>query len=63
MREKNLAERIREEVQSKRVKEPFKSSDFTFLEKSPSFISKHALGNGRYNEYFVRVARGIYKLK
>ncbi len=63
MREKNLAERIREEVQSKRVTEPFKSSDFTFLEKSPSFISKHALGNGRYNEYFVRVARGIYKLK
>ena len=63
MRQKNLAERIKNEVDSKRVKEPFKSTDFSFLSKSQSFISKHAVGNGRYSEYFVRVDRGLYKLK
>ncbi len=62
MRERNLIGQIREAVRSGLVKEPFKSSDFPFLSKSPSFLSKHAVGNGRYTEYFVRVSRGLYKL-
>ena len=46
-----------------KIKEPFKYSDFNFLSSSPSFISKHAVGNGKYTEYFIRVGRGTYKLK
>jgi hypothetical protein len=63
MRQKNLAQQIKDAVQSGKVKEPFKSSDFHFLNSSPSFISKHAVGNGKYSEYFIRVGRGTYKLK
>jgi len=63
MRQRNLVQQISDAVRSGKVKEPFKSSDFSFLAKSPSFISKHAVGNGKYNEYFIRVARGLYKLK
>lgn len=62
MREKNLERRIREELISGRINDPFKSSDFIFLAKSPSIISKHAVGNGKYTEYFIRVSRGLYKL-
>jgi len=60
--QKKLIEKIRIEVNTGNVQEPFKSSDFSFLNKSPSFISKHAVGNGRYREYFIRVSRGYYKL-
>lgn len=60
--QKKLIEKIRVEVKTGNVKEPFKSSDFLFLNKSQSFLSKHAVGNGRYLEYFIRVSRGYYKL-
>jgi len=63
MRQRNLVQQIRDAVHSGKVKEPFKSSDFHFLSSSPSFISKHAVGKGKYTEYFIRVARGTYKLK
>jgi hypothetical protein len=63
MRQSNLVQQIKDAVRSGKVKEPFKSSDFHFLSRSPSFISKHAVGNGKYTEYFVRVGRGTYKLK
>lgn len=63
MRQRNLVQQIRDAVRGGKVKEPFKSSDFHFLNSSPGFISKHAVGNGKYNEYFIRVARGLYKLK
>jgi len=63
MSQRKLIPQIREAVRSGEVKEPFKSSDFHFLSSSPSFISKHAVGNGKYTEYFIRVARGLYKLK
>ena len=59
----SLIQQIRQAVYSNTVTEPFKVKDFTFLKKSPSFLSKHAVGNGRYTEYFVRVSRGLYKLK
>jgi hypothetical protein len=63
MRQSNLVQQIRDAVRIGKVKEPFKSSDFHFLSRSPSFISKHAVGNGKYTEYFIRVGRGSYKLK
>ena len=63
MRQRNLVQQIKDAVRSGKVKEPFKSSDFDFLTSSPSFISKHAVSNGKYSEYFIRVGRGTYKLK
>ncbi len=63
MRQKNLVQQIKDAVRSGNVNEPFKSSDFHFLSSSPSFISKHAVGNGKYSEYFIKVGRGQYKLK
>lgn len=63
MRQRNLVQQIRNAVSTGRVKEPFRFSDFSFLNNSPSFISKHAVGNGKYTEYFVRISRGLYKLK
>lgn len=63
MRQSNLVQQIRDAVRIGKVQEPFKSSDFPFLSRSPSFISKHAVGNGKYTEYFIRVGRGSYKLK
>jgi len=63
MKQRNLVHQIRDAVSAGKVKEPFKFSDFSFLSSSPSFISKHAVGNGKYTEYFVRVRLGLYKLK
>lgn len=63
MRQSKLVQQIKKAVSSGKIKEPFKSSDFSFLSNSPSFISKHAVGNGKYTEYFIRVGRGLYKLK
>lgn len=63
MKEKNLIGQIRDAVKKGHAKEPFKSKDFSFLNKSKSYISKHAEGNGNYSEYFVRVGIGLYKLK
>ncbi len=56
-------QRIRHSVDSKVTCEPFRAKDFPFLKRSPSYLSKHAVGNGRYSEYFVRVGRGLYRLK
>lgn len=58
-----IIERIRHVVNSNTVSQPFKVGDFDFLKRSPSFLSKHAVGNGKYTEYFVRVSRGLYKLE
>ena len=63
MKKSSHLEKIKEAVQQGKTIEPFMSSDFPFLSKSPSFLSKHAVGNGKYTEYFVRVSRGLYKLK
>jgi hypothetical protein len=63
VKKSSLVEKIKESIQQGKTIQPFKSSDFPFLSKSPSFLSKHADGNGKYIEYFVRVGRGLYKLK
>jgi hypothetical protein len=63
MRQKHLVLQIRDAIKNGQVNEPFKATDFAFLKKSPSFISKHAVENGNYTEYFVRVRTGTYKLK
>lgn len=62
MRQKDLIGQIRKIVHKNGVQIPFKSSDFSFLKRSPSFLSKHAVGNGKYQEYFIRCSRGKYIL-
>lgn len=47
MRQSNLVEQIKDAVRRGRAQEPFKSLDFSFLINNPSFISKHAVGNGK----------------
>lgn len=63
MRQSKLLNGIKEEISKENIKEPFRSSDLKCLEKSPAFLSKHCVGNGKYNEYFIRVSRGLYKVK
>lgn len=63
MRQKNLLGQIRNHVSRNIIAEPFQRSDFPFLINSKSFLSKHAVGNGKYNEYFIRIRRGYYTLK
>ena len=62
MRQKNLVKQIQNVVATKTEK-TFRASTFEFLSKSPAFLSKHAVGNGKYSEYFIRISRGLYKLK
>lgn len=62
MRQKNLFQQIKISVLTGQTNEPFRASDFSFLSKSPSFLSKHCLGNCNYSELFIRVSRGLYKL-
>ncbi len=57
-----LIDQIRHAVKNGEVKEPFKASDFKFLTKSPSYLSKHVSNNGLYIDYFIRISRGRYKL-
>ena len=63
MRQKDLLGQIKKSVESGKVDKEFKATDFDFLKKSKSFLSKHAVGNGKYNEFFIRVSEGKYKLK
>jgi len=54
-------------VNNGKLKTPFGVSDVkdisSILDKSPSFISKHAMGNPqKYTEYFERHSRGKYSI-
>jgi hypothetical protein len=63
MQQKNLFEQIFNQVCSKKLPEIFTVKDIVILERSPSFLSKHAIGNpGNYTPYFERVSVGKYKI-
>jgi len=68
MRKSTIAISIRYAIANKRLPQPFSVADVNrncngLLEKSPAFLSKHAKGNpGNHTPYFVRVARGKYKI-
>lgn len=59
---------IKKCIPNSHLKEPFRVSDVNkccngLLKRSPSFLSKHRVGNpGGNTEYFVRVGIGLYKL-
>ncbi len=64
MRKSRLYENIKINIKTGKTKEPFRAKDFSFLSKSRSFLSKHRVDNpGGYKEYFIRISRGLYKLK
>jgi hypothetical protein len=68
MKKSKISTTIKEAVASKRLPQPFSVADVNtychgLLDKSPAFLSKHAKGNpGNHTPYFVRVARGKYKI-
>jgi hypothetical protein len=68
VKKSNIAITITEAVASKRLPQPFTVADVNrncngLLDRSPAFLSKHAKGNpGNHTPYFVRVARGKYKI-
>ena len=68
MRNSRIYNSIRNCVSNGYLKEPFRVSDVNkccngILKRSPSFLSKHRVGNpGGNTEYFFRVRIGMYKL-
>ena len=68
MANKNLYQKIKNSIQLGYLSQQFSvksvnSSLNNLLLKSPSFLSKHCVGNpGEYSEMFVRVRKGVYKL-
>jgi hypothetical protein len=65
--EKETIRRIRELVRNGPLKQPFEPADVNAalgIEWAGTFLPKHCVGNpGGNTELFVRVARGIYRLK
>jgi hypothetical protein len=68
MKKSSIAITIQKAVANKSLPQPFMVADINrncndVLSKSPAFLSKHAKGNpGNHKPYFIRVARGKYKL-
>jgi hypothetical protein len=68
MKKSNIAITIQKAVSNTSLPQPFSVADVNrncndLLSKSPAFLSKHTKGNpGNYTPYFMRVARGKYKL-
>ena len=65
-RNRNLIGQIKSQIASGKVKEEFSASDFDFLKpNSVNFIWKHSDQNTKLNGkvYFIKKARGKYKLK
>jgi hypothetical protein len=66
---KAFASQIYAAVKSGRLKEPFNAA--TVMKACPGwadrtyhvFLGKHAVGNGVTTELFIRVSRGLYRLK
>jgi DNA mismatch endonuclease (patch repair protein) len=65
--ERDTITAIRRAVREKRLEEPFTPHEVNTLLKSTwagVFLPKHRLGNpGGFSELFVRVRRGVYRLK
>lgn len=65
MRQRNLIEQIRRDINKRNVME-FRASEFDFLKpNSTNFIWKHSDRNTNLkgNVYFIWISRGLYKMK
>jgi hypothetical protein len=59
-------QRIRADVRSGKLVEPFKPADVNKLlgiDWAGTFLPKHCEGNGYTTEHFIRVSPGLYRLK
>jgi hypothetical protein len=57
---------IRSAVNAGRLKEPFRAADINTLlgiDWAGNFLPKHCEGNSYTTELFIRVGRGLYRLK
>ncbi len=66
MIEGQTIQQIRAGVRSGKLIEPFKPADvnkFLRIDWAGTFLPKHCEGNGYTTEHFVRVGRGLYRLK
>ena len=64
MREKDLVKQIKEGVKKGNIPKKFRVADIPCLHSSPSFLSKHCIGNPQgETEHFKRISEGLYKLK
>jgi hypothetical protein len=66
MFEGDTIRRIRKAVSERKLLEPFRAADVNALlgiDWAGTFLPKHCVGNGYTTEHFVRVGRGLYKLK
>ena len=66
MSEKNTIRHIQEAVRMGILVQPFRANAVNRLlsiDWGGNFLAKHAIGNGYTTEHFVRVSRGLYRLK
>ena len=66
MQEGSTSKLIRAAVQAGRLNQPFRAADVNRLlgiDWAGVFLPKHCVGNGHTTELFVRVDRGLYRLK
>jgi hypothetical protein len=66
MQEGSTIKLIRAFVQAGRLKQTFRAADVNRLlgiDWAGTFLPKHCEGNGYTTEHFVRVDKGLYRLK
>jgi hypothetical protein len=65
--ERETIRRIREILRAGELKQPFRPSDINAalgIDWAGTFLPKHSVGNpGGNSELFVRVSRGLYRLR
>ncbi len=65
-REGETIKRIREAVRVGKIPARFRGKDVNGalgIDWGGRFLPKHSVGNGRTTEHFVRIDRGLYRLK
>jgi hypothetical protein len=66
MPERNTIRRIREALRAGVLSQPFRGADVhraLGIDWGGNFLAKHCVGNGYTTELFVRLGRGLYRLK
>lgn len=64
--ERETIRKIREAVQTGKLQATFRGADINRvlgIDWGGNFLAKHCVGNGYTTELFVRVSRGLYRLK
>jgi hypothetical protein len=64
--ERETIRKIREAVRSGELPTSFRGADINKLlgiDWAGNFLAKHCVGNGYTTEHFVRISRGLYRLK